>query len=128
LLDNIRVKKSFAKITILDFIYEKPISSVEGIFTSGSINVNGSSAVRRTVSFTMRADDNTYDITNLNNVISINKKIKVEIGVNNPLTAYQLKYGTTIWFPLGTYIISSANLSRSTSGININIQGKDKMA
>ena len=73
LLDKLPVRKTYAKITILDFVYEKPIASVEGIFTSGSMNVNGSSAVRRTVSFGMRADDKTYDITNLDNMISINK-------------------------------------------------------
>ena len=128
LLDKIKVRKTYAKITILDFVKEQPISSVEGLFTTGSMSVNGSSAVRRTVTFGMRADDKTYDITNLDNLISINKKINVEIGIKNPLVKYQEEYGETIWFPLGVYIISSATLSRNTSGININIQGKDKMA
>ena len=128
LLDKLPVRKTYAKITILDFVNEKPLSSVEGVFTSGSMSVNGASAVRRTVSFGMRADENTYDITNLNNIISINKKINVEIGIANPLKKYQEEYGEIIWFPLGVYIISNANLSRNTQGININIQGKDKMA
>ena len=128
LLDNVRVKKTYAKITILDFVKEKPISAVEGVFTTGSMSVNGSSAVRRTVSFSMRADDKTYEITNLDNLISMNKKINVEMGVSNPLVKYKEEYGDIIWFPLGVYIISSATLSRNTSGITINIQGKDKMA
>jgi hypothetical protein len=89
LLDKIKIRTTFAKITILTFKDEKPISSIEGIFTSGTMNVNGSSAVRRTVNFSMRADDKTYDITNLDNIISLNKKIYVEIGVKNPLSLYK---------------------------------------
>jgi len=85
------------------------------------MSVNGSSAVRRTVNFSMRTDENTYNITNLDNLISINKKIYVEIGIKNPLVKYQEKYGKIIWFPLGVYIISNATLTRNTNGITINI-------
>ena len=62
----------------------------------------------------------------IDNEISINKKIKVLIGYGNPLKSYK-NYGDIIWFPCGVFVLSSANISRSTSGWTISITGKDKM-
>ena len=56
-----------------------------------------------------------------------NKKIKIEIGLTNPFKSYKKKYGDLIWFPCGIFVISSANMSNSTSGCSISISGKDKM-
>ena len=50
--------------------------------------MNGASAVRRTISLTMATPNNENDITNIDNLISMNKKVKVEIGIKNLLTTY----------------------------------------
>jgi len=74
----------------LDFVTEQSLFAIEGTLgASGSINVNGSSAIRRTISFTMFANNTYSDITNLDNMISLNKKIKVEIGMENYIMAYK---------------------------------------
>ena len=65
---------------------------------SGSISVNGSSAIRRTLSLGMIVDDSNANITNLENEISINKKFRLEVGLKNPLTDYISIYGDIIWF------------------------------
>jgi hypothetical protein len=57
------------------------------------------------------------------NDISVDKKVKVEVGLKNPFD----EYDDIIWFPQGIYILTSANVSRSTSGWTISISGKDKM-
>jgi hypothetical protein len=90
------------------------------------LNVNGSSAVRRTINFSMLASFENSGIENIDNEISINKKIKVEVGYKNPFKSYT-KYGDIIWFPCGLFVISSANISRSTSGWSISVTAKDKM-
>jgi hypothetical protein len=66
-------------------------------------------------------------IADIDNEISINKKVKIEVGYNNPLKSYIELYGDKIWFPCGVFILTNASVSRSTSGWNISITGKDKM-
>lgn len=125
-VDNLKIRVQYAKIVLLDFTTEKPIKEIQGRITQGIINVNGSSSVRRTLSLTMICDPQLSQLENIDNEISINKKIKVEIGYKNPLKQYQ-KYGDMIWFPCGVFVISSVTLNRSTSGYTFSISGKDKM-
>ena len=71
----------------------------------------------------MYAEEANNQLDNINNLISINKKIKCYIGYKNPFPIYD----DILWFPCGIFIISTANLSRTTSGYNISVTGKDKM-
>jgi hypothetical protein len=124
-MDRLKRREVFARLTILDFA-ENPIKNIEGTISSGSITVNGNSSVRRTISLTMITTLEPQDIEDVSNLISINKKIKIEVGLTNPFKKYQ-NYGKIIWFPQGIYILSNANISNSTSGSSISISGKDKM-
>ena len=123
-MDEMPLKEQFVKIIILDFL-ENPITEIQGKVTSGSINLNGSSAVRRTANLSMVADDANNDITSVNNLLSINKKIKLEIGFTNMTSDYQ-QY-PIIWFPLGVYVIITPSITHNNTGINISLQLKDKM-
>ena len=125
-LNKVRIKKIHIKLTVLTFD-EKPIKEIQGIATSGSISVNGNSAIRRTMSLTMDAEVGAMDVTNLDSLIAINKKVKVWVGLENPLKKYA-DYGRIIWFPQGVYILTSASVSNATTGCSISIEGKDKMA
>ena len=125
-LDKYRLRTQYAKLILLSFDDEKPLKEIQGTITSGTLNINGSSAVRRTISFSMNTDINSSDITNLDNDIALNKKIQVFIGYKNPSRKYQ-EYGDIIWFPCGMFIISSANVSRGTNSWNISVSAKDKM-
>ena len=124
-LDKLNVRTHYAKIVLLSFD-EKPIREIQGNIISGSLSVNGSSSVRRTISLTMLANEINSNIEDIDNEIAINKKVKVFIGYDNPLKSYA-QYGDTIWFPCGLFVLSNASIARSTSGWTISINGKDKM-
>ena len=119
-----RLKTVYAKILILDK-KELPISSIEGRITTGSLNINGSSAVRRAGSITFIADKNeNMSITDVRHLLSMNKKIKIFIGLDNNINN---RYDERIWFPLGIYVITQPAISHSNSGVTINLSFKDKM-
>lgn len=124
-LDKMKIRTQFAKIILLDFA-EKPIKEIQGTITNGTLNINGASACRRTINLTMLAKPENNSLTDLNNDIAINKKIRVEIGLLNPFKSYE-KYGDIIWFKCGLFVISTASLSRATSGWSISLTAKDKM-
>ena len=125
-LQELRVKEQFLKVELLDFMYERPIQEIQGKCISGNLSVDGNSSVRRTCSFSLVTDINTYDITNIDSLISLNKKFKLYVGYTNTLKDY-MKYGEIIWFPLGVYVIVTASINNSLSGSTISISAKDKM-
>lgn len=118
-LVNEKIQITYAKIVTYSFD-EKPLSSIEGRVSGGSIQANGASAVRRTLSLSMAAKPEIANIENLDNEIAINKKVKVYIG--------RLVENEIMWFNCGFYVILSASVNQSTSGWTISISGKDKMA
>jgi hypothetical protein len=105
-LDRLHLRTQYARITLLTFD-EKPIKEIQGNITAGSLTVNGSSTIRRTLSLTMIADNTVSGLENIDNEISINKKVKVAVGYKNPLKSYA-KYGNIIWFPCGLFVLSNA--------------------
>ena len=126
-LDRVKVKKQYIEITLLSF-EEKEIRTITGTILSGSISVNGSSRIRRTINLSMVAQKEENNLTNLDNLISLNKKVRVRVGYNNPFKEYWDEYGQIVWFLCGTYVISNASISSSPTSCTISIQGKDKMA
>lgn len=125
-LDNMSIKTLYVKIILMTF-NEEPIREIQGYATGGSITVNGSAALRRTISLQMYADEQINNLENVNNLISINKKFKIYVGYKNMALKWIEKYGEITWFPLGLFLVSDASISRSSSGVNVNVTGKDKM-
>lgn len=134
-------KTQYVRISVLDFNTEQVIAYIEGKATGGNVNLNGNSNVRRTMSCSLLVDkdgiyDNRYrhnvnyeNITEIENLISMNKKITAEIGFDNTLAVLGHKYYPEfdkIWFPLGMYVIKTASVSKSNSGLNISINTNDK--
>ena len=122
--DNSNNKTQKVRITILDF-QENPIKEIQGRVTGGSINLDGASAIRRSLSLSLIADDFGENLININNLFAINKKIAVEIGFVNKLTKYR-EYDV-LWFPLGVFVMFNPNCTHSKEGLNISLQAKDKM-
>ena len=118
-LSTEKQREIYARITSLTW-EENPIEFIEGKITSGSINVDGSSAVRRTCNLTLIAKD--INIKDFN--WSLNTKFKLEIGLTNNIDK---NYPDIIWFKQGLFIITSFNTSISTNNYQISISGKDKM-
>ena len=119
-LDKQKNKVIYAKIISLT-LSEYPQEEITGKVTSGSINIDGASAVRRTCSLSLIAND-----INLKSFYwGLNTKFKLFIGVENTINS---EYPNIIWFPQGVYVITSFSSSQSLNSYNINISGKDKMA
>ena len=124
--DKIKLKEQFVKIVVLTFDTEQPIAEIQGKVTGGSISLNGDSAMRRTCNINLIVDDYETDLIKTNNLLSINKKVEILIGLTNNSDEYQ-NY-PIIWFLQGTYIIMNPNISHSTNGISISLTLHDKMA
>ena len=118
------ISEYYVLITVLDWS-ENAIQEIQGRVISGSFNIDGQSSLRRTANFSMMADKMISNLDNIENLISINKKINVQIGYENMTKKYQ-DY-PILWFPLGVYVISSVSISHSDSGLLVSIQGQDKM-
>lgn len=124
-IDDLKLKEQYIKINILDF-KEKFIQSIQGKVTAGNINLDGSSGMRRSCNLTMVAEAIENDLNNVENLLSINKKIEIEIGFLNTTDRY-LNY-PILWFPQGIYVIVAPSITRSVSSATISLQLKDKMA
>lgn len=118
-LDKQYNKIVYAKITSLSYD-ERPLKSIEGRVTSGSINLDGSSAVRRTCQLSMV----TPEIDIANYLWGLETKFKLSIGVENQINK---SYPEIIWFEQGIFLITSFSSALNTNSYTINISGKDKM-
>ena len=118
-LDKHREHEVYARVIALTFD-EQPVETIEGQVTSGSINIDGASAVRRTCSLSLVAKD-----LNINDFYwGVKSKFKLEVGLKNNIND---NYPDIIWFPQGTYLITTFNTSQTTNNYNVSISGKDKM-
>ena len=118
-MDEHRSKIVYAKITALTFD-ELPIETIEGRVTQGSLNIDGSSAVRRTCSLSLVAQDLDYrDFT-----WGLKTKFRLEIGLENQVDSTM---PNIIWFNQGIFILSMFNVSHNANSLTISLQGKDKM-
>lgn len=112
-------REIFARVTVLTQD-ELPIEFIEGKATGGSINVDGKSAIRRSCSLTMVAED-----LFINNVYwGLQNKFKLEIGIKNNI---EDKYNDIIWFPQGIYAITNFDTNLTAKKWTVTIKGKDKM-
>ena len=118
-IDNDRNRIVYVKLISLDFD-ENPQEEILGRITSGSINVDGNSAVRRTCSLSLIA--NELDINQY--YWGLKTKFKCFIGLENRVDN---KYPNPIWFPMGTYLITSFSCNQALANYTISISGKDKM-
>lgn len=115
----------YIKLTVLD-LNNTPLEYIEGKATGGNVSVNGSSAIRRSGSLSLIADESNYRITELENIIYMNKKVQVEVGFTN--TTNQYLNHDIIWFPQGVFVMSGANIQKNNSGITISLTLKDQMS
>ena len=124
IVDQMNIREQVVKLTLLNWD-EEPIRDIQGLVTGGSLNIDGSSSMRRTANISLVVADNTAAYDDLDNLFSINKKIYLEIGLFNT-TNYYNDY-PIIWFPQGLFIIDSISLSHDTNSSSISLSLKDKM-
>ena len=119
LLFSHQEREIFGRIVALTFD-EKPIEYIEGKVIDGSVNIDGTSAVRRTCNLTLVANDvNIHEF-----YWGTKNKFKLEIGLRNSIDK---DYPDIIWFKQGIFVITQFNTSQDTGKWTIKLQGKDKM-
>ena len=102
-LDSCQEREVFVKLIALNF-NEEPIEKIEGRSQSGSVNIDGSSIIRRTCSLNLIAKE-----LNINEFYwGLNSKFKLEIGLKNNIDN---NYPDIIWFSQGVFLINSFNIS-----------------
>ena len=123
-LDKEHVKNILVRIILLDKD-ETPIKSIEGRISGGNMSINGNSAIRRSGSISFVAEETKNDLSDIDNLLTLNKKIKMDIGVENNIDN---RYDDIIWFKQGIFLITQLNFSHSNMGVQINLSLQDKMA
>lgn len=124
-VDEMHIKEQYAKITILNW-NESPIQEIQGIVTGGNINLDGKSNMRRSCNLSVYVDTNfKTNVTDIDNLFSLNKKMYLEIGYKNITDKY--KEYDMLWYPQGLFVMINPSLSHGTGGTTISLQLKDKM-
>lgn len=123
--DKLKLKEQHVKLIVLTFD-QRPIQEIQGRIVSGNFTLDGSSSMRRTGSLNMIADDYEINLTDTQNLLSMNKKIEVLVGFTNMTDEYQ--DFPILWFPQGIYIIVGVNITHDSNGVNISLTLHDKMA
>ena len=121
---GLHIKEYFVKITVLNW-KEEPIQDIQGKVISASLNIDGNSIIRRTATVSVAIDETNNNITSTRNLLSINKKVNLQIGFINNTKKY--KDFPILWFPFGVYIITDNSISYSNTGLVASLQLKDKM-
>lgn len=129
-VNKYKVKQYYAAIMMLDFETEEPLGRIEGKIVSGSMSISGKSNTRRTGSMQVIFDRTTFDLTNVDNLIAINKKFSFSVGIDNPfydqVGEWRL-YGPILWFKQGLFLITQVSSSLSTTSRTISMNFIDKM-
>jgi len=88
-VNQMHIKEQYAKITILNW-NEDPIEEIQGIVTGGNLNIDGKSSMRRTCNLSVFvAEDTSTNVTDIDNLFSLNKKMYLEIGYLNITDEYK---------------------------------------
>lgn len=118
-LDEAREREIYVRLIALT-IDEHPVETIEGRTTQGNLNIDGKSAVRRTCTLSLVANE-----MNINEFYwGMNSKFKLQIGIENKIDN---SYPEIIWFPFGTYLITNFTISQNVNSYTVSITGKDKM-
>ena len=122
-LDVENIKVYYVKILVLTKD-EIPIRAIEGRVSGGSLSINGNSSMRRAGSITFLAEEKENDLTDVDNLLSMNRKIKILIGFENHIDK---NYDDIIWFNQGIFVITQPSLQHGLNNVTISLQFKDKM-
>lgn len=128
-VNSYKIKRYWAAIMVLDFETERPICRFEGKVVSGQLSVAANSPTRRTGSLNVIFDETTKNITDITNLIAIDKKISLSIGMSNPFyeTEKYRQYGDILWYNQGVMIITKASSSVSPTSASVSVNFIDKM-
>ena len=118
-LHHARVRRIHARVIALNRD-EQNLENIEGVVTQGSVNVDGSSSVRRTLSLSMVCKEfNIHEF-----YWGLKTKVEVWTGIENEIDK---RYPDIIWFKQGVFVLTSFNTQQGLGNYTVSLQGKDKM-
>ena len=109
-------------VKVISFNLEnEPQEELIGRATSGSINVDGASSLRRTCQLTLSCEEGQVATDAYWGLRTI---FRIYVGLGNFIDA---RYDDICWFPQGTFVIQQFSPTYNENGLTVNITGKDKM-
>ena len=98
------------------------LDTLEGGIVGGSLSINAESDVRRTFNVDI-IPNRQFDIRiKENNLIWINRKVKLYIGINDKLR------NEYIWYPQGVYVFTSTSITYDTTTNKVSVSCSDMVA
>ena len=101
------LQNKFIKIELLNYQYQT-IDSLEGVATSGAVNIDANSDIRRTASVVLVVTDSSFEVKS-GSKIWLDKYIKLYSGIASLIT------GEIEWTNCGMYIIDAPSYQYDAS-------------
>lgn len=121
-LVQMNTRNAKIKVELLNFNFQT-ISSLEGKTTSGSIEVDANSDIRRTCNLSLVAKDIDENMISEGGELWLDKYIKIYQGIDNPRDNNK-----TVWWNMGIFLINNPNTVYSAADHTISFEGLDLMA
>ena len=121
-LVQMNTRNAKIKVELLNFNFQT-ISSLEGKTTSGSIEVDANSDIRRTCNLSLVAKDIDKNMISEGGELWLDKYIKIYQGIDNPIDNNK-----TVWWNMGIFLINNPNTVYSAADHTISFEGLDLMA
>lgn len=120
-LDHMHLREVYVKIISLT-MSEEPVAEITGSVTSGSVNIDGKSSVRRTCNISLTTNKK-YSQSDVD--WALRTKFQLYIGLKNMIND---DYDDIIYFKMGIFLLTSYSVTLNEQGYSISLQGKDKMS
>lgn len=121
-LVQMNTRNAKIKVELLNFNFQT-ISSLEGKTTSGSIEVDANSDIRRTCNLSLVAKDIDKNMISEGGELWLDKYIKIYQGIDNPRDNNK-----TVWWNMGIFLINNPDTVYSAADHTISFEGLDLMA
>lgn len=110
----------YVKLELLNQDFQT-VDNLEGVVTSGSINIDANADIRRTANLTMVVDNSSFEVKS-GNRIWLERYVKIWVGI------YSLTAQETQWTNCGIYIIDAPSYSFDAATNTLSVTLLDLMA
>lgn len=117
---NQRIRNKYIKINLLNFEY-LTVDTLEGNAIDGTVNIDGSSDIRRTCNISMILTDSTFNVE-VGGKIWLDKFIQIYVGIEDIITS------EIVWTNMGIFLINKPSYTYDASTKKMSFEGVDLMA
>ena len=117
---NQKIRNKYIKINLLNFNYVV-VDTLEGNAIEGTININGSSDIRRTCNISLVLTDSSFNVE-VGGKIWLDKYIQIYVGIEDMTTS------EISWTNMGIFLINKPTYNYDSSTKKMSFEGIDLMA